>query len=432
MRHYYLRRRSEGGKWYVILMNINTKKQEISRCTGTYDEKQAHQIAQEWLVNGPPDSNRISKDKNKIRYTVFCDYLLAFWDYDTSEYIKEKITEGKQPKKTHLKDMKGIINRYYKPYFKDKLLCEITEEKLTEFLVYLKTEKNKERKSANKEEQEKGLSSSTVKSARNAAIVPLRHAKRKKIIRTFDFDAVIKPNGDYVERGILNRDQVEALFKQKWRDIRAYLICKIASQTVMRLGEIRALRICDIFEDHIYVQHSWSENDGGLKCTKNRANRIIPILPELYQEIINYIKIMKISSGLDNLLFPGKIEGKPYCQKQINKEFHLMLEKIGISENERREINIVFHSWRHYGAKHLAENTDRNTGMAILGHKTPNLYDRYANHADKETFNKMSKAVKESFGTQITVYKDNTIPFPKAVCNKQEVNSLDKTQASTG
>ena len=34
-----------------------------------------------------------------------------------------------------------------------------------------------------------------------------------------------------------------------------------------------------------------------------------------------------------------------------------MLEKIDISETEQTDLNIVFHSWWHYGAKYLAENT---------------------------------------------------------------------------
>ena len=261
MRHYYLRQRSKGGKWYVTIMNTVSKKPDLFRCTGTYDKKQADRIAQEWLINGTPDSNRVSKNITQQRNTVFCDYLYNFWDWDTSEYIKEKITEGKQPKKSHPLEMQGIINRYIRPYFKQTLLCEITEEKVTEFLVYLRTEINRVKKT--KKESKSGLSASTVKLARNAVIVPLRYAKRKKIIKTFDFDAVIKPNGDYDERGILSRDQVDALFKLEWRDKRAFLICKIASQIAARIGEIRALRVCDIFEDRINIQHSWSEDDGG-------------------------------------------------------------------------------------------------------------------------------------------------------------------------
>ena len=67
MRRYYLRQRSEGGKWYAIIMNTATKKPDFSRCTGTLDEKQAHYIAQEWLINGPPDANRASKNTSQFR-----------------------------------------------------------------------------------------------------------------------------------------------------------------------------------------------------------------------------------------------------------------------------------------------------------------------------------------------------------------------------
>ena len=35
MRHYYLRQRSKGGKWYATIMNTITKKQALSRCSGT-------------------------------------------------------------------------------------------------------------------------------------------------------------------------------------------------------------------------------------------------------------------------------------------------------------------------------------------------------------------------------------------------------------
>jgi len=63
-----------------------------------------------------------------------------------------------------------------------------------------------------RQRSENGLSVSTVKLARNAAVVPLRYARRKKIIRDFNFDDVIKVSGDFEERGILSRDQVEALF----------------------------------------------------------------------------------------------------------------------------------------------------------------------------------------------------------------------------
>jgi integrase len=102
-----------------------------------------------------------------------------------------------------------------------------------------------------------------------------------------------------------------------------------------------------------------------------------------------------IDSRLDNLIFTGDSQDKPYANEQIEKDFKKALRSIGITEEERKERGIVFHSWRHYCAKNLAEVTNRAIGMAILGHKTSRMFDHYASHVDQETFVKMSKAIAE-------------------------------------
>jgi len=45
--------------------------------------------------------------------------------------------------------------------------------------------------------------------------------------------------------------------------------------------------------------------------------------------------------------------------------------------------------------------------MAILGHKTPRLFDHYSNHTDKETFEGMRKAINE--GLKHGESEDNNI-----------------------
>jgi integrase len=275
--------------------------------------------------------------------------------------------------------MKGHVGRYYVPFFKKTPLRETNEEKMTEFLVHLRTERH--------------LSASTAKLVKNVAIIPLRYARRKKIIGGFDFEQVIKIHGKTAERGILERGEAEALFKLEWPDPRSRLANLVASQTGMRLGEILALRVCDILEDRINVLHSWSGADGGLKCTKNRENRTIPIASELHRELCAYMRKHAIDSMPENLVFPGRAKEKPYSGCLIIKDLYEMLEKIGISDAERKKRNIVFHSWRHYVAKHLSEVTTRNIGMKILGHKTPGLFDHYANHSNSETFDLMKSAL---------------------------------------
>jgi len=387
---YYLRQRKIGGSIHVIFIDPLTG-QQTDRSTGTNDEKKANAIAQGWLANGLPDKPHTS---SVAKTTTFCDFLHKFWDFDTSGYFRELETMGKEPHVDHALDMQKVVERYYRPYFKNKLLCQIDGETLQQFIVYLKIDKR--------------LAASTVNSTRNAAFVALRYAKRKKIIQFFDFDSVLRAGGKPKERGILEKDEVEKLFdlNLKWPSIRSEIAVKISLRTGMRMGEVRALKVCDIHENRISVERSLDRKNI-FKSTKNGESRDIPILPELYNEIMDYIRKMELFN-LDSLLFPGKKQGQPYDNAKIRKDFYKMLAKIGIDEEIRKERSIVYHSFRHLLAKNLAEKgTNKTIGMKILGHKTSRLFDHYASHVDKETFNQMAKAIEK-----VTIFETPKEPIP--------------------
>jgi integrase len=129
---------------------------------------------------------------------------------------------GKEPKRRHAQEMQTLVDRYFDVYFGAIPLAVIDEVKFQKFLVYLQIEKK--------------LSGATVNLARNAAFVALRYAKRNKIIKYFDFDAVLRAGGKPKERGILKREEVEKLFALEWRAPRSRLVNLIASQTGMRMG----------------------------------------------------------------------------------------------------------------------------------------------------------------------------------------------------
>ena len=249
---YYLRQRKADGLFSVIIIDPITWKR-TERATGTNDEKKAHAIAQGWLANGLPESPSVN---TIARTTTFCDYLYSFWDFDTSEYFRELETMGKEPQPNHALEMQRAVKRYYRPYFKDMLLCQIDGETLQKFVVYLKIDKK--------------LAASTVNSAQNAAIKALRYANRKRIIKSFDFNNVLRAGGKAKDRGVLERDEAEKLFSLEWPNPRSRLAALIAYNTGMRLGEIRALRVCDIHENYISVNHSWSSRKNKQKSTKTR------------------------------------------------------------------------------------------------------------------------------------------------------------------
>jgi len=312
-------------------------------------------------------------------------------------YFRELETMGREPHPEHALEMQKIVERYYQPYFKSTLLCQVDGEILQQFIVHLKIER--------------GFASSTVNLARNAAFVALRYAKRKKMIKHFDFDAVLRAGGKSKERGVLGKDEVDKLFNVKWHSVRSRIAVLIAFNTGMRMGEIRALRVCDIHEDKITVEHSWSRKNR-LKCTKNKEIREIPIMPWLHNEIMSYIRQMKLFK-LDSLLLPGKNPEIPLDSVQIREDYYKMLDKIGIDDKTRRERRIVFHSWRHLLAKNIVEKgANKVIGMKILGHKTSRIFDHYASHVDKETFNQMTKVIE--MVTQKEMPKE-PIPFKVVV-----------------
>jgi integrase len=393
-KEFYLEPRKPSGIYYYIILDPVSRKTMAYKSTGTTDKRQAEALGMDWWKNGVPGKFPHSGIDRK---TLFCDYLIKFWDFDTSGYFRELETMGKEPHPEHALEMQKVVERYYRPYFQSKLLCQIDAETLQNFIIYLKIEKH--------------LAASTVNSARNAAMKALRHAKQKKIIKDFDFDAVLRAGGKASKRGILEKEEVDELFRLEWPSIRARIAVLIAYHTGMRMGEVRALRVCDIHSDRISVRHSWGKVSKR-KSTKNQEIRDVPILPVLHDELMAYIKHMGLFN-LDSLLLPAQNPEIPYDDRRIGKEFNKMLEKIGIDDKTRKERGIVYHSWRHLLAKNLVEKgTNKAIGMKILGQKTGRIFDMYSDHVDKETFRQMTKAIENV--SQNEELKE-PIPFKK-VC----------------
>jgi hypothetical protein len=64
----------------------------------------------------------------------FVEYLLNFWDYDASPYIKEKLRKKHGIHKRYCHEQKGVVERYWKPAFKGRLLGSITRQDIEAFV----------------------------------------------------------------------------------------------------------------------------------------------------------------------------------------------------------------------------------------------------------------------------------------------------------
>ena len=84
--------------------------------------------------------------------------------------------------------------------------------------------------------------------------------------------------------------------------------------------------------------------------------------------------------------------------KLLNNGLREVLIGMGISKEEQKSRNIVFHSWRHRYASKMADLVDaRSLGLAT-GHKTPAMLGHYAAHANENRFNTVKAATEKAFG----------------------------------
>jgi integrase len=169
--------------------------------------------------------------------------------------------------------------------------------------------------------------------------------------------------------------------------------------TGMRAGEVLALKLSDIGERQINVQHSWSPVDG-LKCPKNGEIRTVPLLPEVKQALLNLAK--ESPWGQDGFIFYSTLRDKPMDSGQLLAGLHEVLASIGIDAKAR---NIVFHSWRHYYAARMTDRLTAEQVAKATGHKSRAVFEEYANHASQENLDEMAEASREVFSNVLRFVK---------------------------
>jgi hypothetical protein len=190
---------------------------------------------------------------------VFNDFLLKFWDWETSGHIEEKLRKEHGIHKSHCAQQWQAVKKYWEPYFKGRLLGDINRDDLEAFVKDMGT---------------LPLSASRKNMVIKAGTKPLRRAFDKRLIETDFTRGIMLFSGEAQERPILTPTVAEALFRVDWLDHRAKIANFLAAVTGMRQGEILALRVQDLGPDCLYVHHSWRKK-GGLKTTKTNDSRVV-------------------------------------------------------------------------------------------------------------------------------------------------------------
>lgn len=304
-----------------------------------------------------------------------CEFLVNFWTPEKSEYIQNKRAHKKPIGDYHCKEMRGMVNRYWLPFFGEEFTVgELTEQYLEDFLQELANFRC--------------LKGATINHARTCGATGLKWLKNKGIIHSnpmANVEAFSK--SDATPRGIPDEKEIKALYELDWNNEVMYLAFNLSAFSGLRPGEISGLQVRDIDseKDLITIRHSWHRT-GFLKSTKTNLIRKVPVAHNIILRLLVQAQRCPGANEETFVFWSKANDYKPFLPQYYDDGFFEALHKIGVSEEERKERNIDFYSLRHFCATYLANMTDMRNVQAVLGHTTPAMTKHYANHMTDEHF----------------------------------------------
>ncbi|MDR2701801.1 MAG: site-specific integrase [Spirochaetaceae bacterium] len=363
-------------------------------------EKEAMQVAFAWLRDGIPKKNEALKVQDlslidvarKIKTdaeteTLLCElkrlgwvksfilketpqaedfisFLTAFWDWDTSPYIKEKLRKSHGIHKLHCLKQKQGITIYWEPFFKGRFLGDITASDIDAFINDM----------GNKE-----ISASRKNVVIKAGTKPLRWAFSKGKIDKDPTRGHIMFSGEERKRDILNPTAAAAAFRAVWKDERAKLANMLAAVTGMRSGEILALRFQDIGPDCLYIRGSWNRADK-IKLPKNNKIRKVELpFPDLIHGLLELAKQTPWGLTPDSFVFWTETKKDiPMWGRLFVDGLREALIQIGFTKSEAAKY--MFHGWRHFFTSYMIRKLDKKLLKSQTGHLTDEMLAHYGDH----------------------------------------------------
>jgi len=152
---------------------------------------------------------------------------------------------------------------------------------------------------------------------------------------------------------------------------------RLAIATAMRQGEICALEWPHINFEERQIAVLGPERANGMRCTKNRTVRIIPMLDDAYEIL------MSIPRGTDRRVI--KLD-----QNALKMRFKRAVKNAGL-------VNLTFHDLRHVGTSRLAKIfKDPLTLKLVTGHKDLKSLARYFHKSPRELLEEAQLALGRS------------------------------------
>jgi integrase len=348
----YLRRLQNGTRVYYYRYYDADGRRSGGRSTGQAHKALALKYVLELIKSGRLDSPQ---------ETTFGSYAENWWVWGKCSYLESQATRGQTLSRRYAEVQRGFLVNHVLPEFEKLKLSAIKPYHIEKWLKILK---------------DSGLSSASVQHCYGVLRLMMSEAKRLGYLAVNPVEAVKPIHLTQRVRGILSLDEARQLFDENkfseyWQTEIGFTCCLVAATSGAREGECIALRTEDIFDGFVRIQHSW-DHKFGLKETKTKQIREVPI-PAKTQRWLSRLT----ASRPAGFVFSTNNGASPVYYKPIVAELYEALNRMGISENERKLRNVTFHSFRHFFNSALRGKVPDAKLQRLTGHQTQQMVERY-------------------------------------------------------
>ena len=357
------KRKMPSGKTVYYYAVYDEDGKRIFRSTGEKTKALADKY-----VRDLADHGRLGvKDRSLVTLN---DYTRDFFVHGVCPIEKYNHSRGRSMTRSTLSVRRTALTEHILPHLGKYPVCNITPARINNWLIELPETDKVSRSTAN----------SFLVALRNV----LQQAVRDGIIVKNPAIGVENLGNDTKIRKAFTIKEVKAIIGKPgdWKNPMIRSMCILAASTGMRMGEVRALRADCISEDAVIIKASFSNIDG-YKTPKNGKERISPLPPGIYTEVMRY------AWSDEGFVFrTWKEDDKPISANWVKKSLDTRMEELKIKGKS-------FHSFRSFfNTQMVSANVDSEAIRAVIGHATESMTMRYL-HMDAAEFPELRKAQEE-------------------------------------
>lgn len=369
-----LKRKNTAGKFYYQARFLDSTGKVIK--TKSYPD--ARSVAQACRMAEQDLNGGIVPSSTDPLALVYCE---EFWS-ENSPYFKSQALRGKPLSESYRLNGYYTIKKF-EPYLIRLRMSELTAEGLEEFADSL---------------AESGVNPRSINLGLDAVKRPYSVFCKKNHLPNV-LISVEHHSEKPKERGILTTDELSRIINLEGEE-RAKLAILLAALCGLRRGEVRALQYDDIdfHKGIINIRRNIVSSKEGLKEPKCGSSRFVPA-PD---PVLNAVEAVSAVYPEGLYVVPNLADPEKPCDiVTIRRGFIRIMKAIGISDDEIKRRNLVYH-----GLRHTFVSLSQSIGLPdfivarLSGHKGMDMVRRYT-HADglidfagaKE---KMEEAIKSS------------------------------------